>query len=290
MTSARKSCSLSIRQAVLSAAFAGVLAASSAGDAAAASSQWQDVGGGQVRLVAIKDPAQGTLSGVVEVRLDKGWKTYWRSPGSSGIAPEFDFSGSKATEVDRVRFPAPMRMKAGESIFYGYKDTVAFPFYGLAGIGETELRLDLLIGICEEICIPATASLAITSDELNVSDPKAQMQIMLAETFLPQAPADDLRITDFKQHGNRLELKIHSVAVETALHAVVWPRDSEWVSDPVKAERQEDGSFLTVFHLPEGVDVPDAATGAWSFALLLEDAADGQIKKVYEDRINTNSE
>lgn len=290
MTSARKTCSPSFTQAVLSTALLGMLVALSARSATAASSQWQDVGGGQVRLVAIKDPAQGTLSGVVEVRLEKGWKTYWRAPGSSGIPPEFDFSGSKAIEVDRVHFPSPMRMEAGESVFYGYKDAVAFPFYGLAGIGESELRLNLLIGICEEICIPATASLAIPSDELNVSDPRARMQIMLAETFLPQGPTDGLRVTGFSQDGNRLELKIHSEATETDVRAVVWPRDSEWISDPVKAQRQEDGSYLSVFHLPEGVEVPDAATGAWSFALLLQDAEDGQVKKTVEGRIGTNGE
>ena len=288
MTSARKSCSFRFTQAVLSAALLGMLAIFSAQRATAATSQWQDVGGGQVRLVAIKDPAQGTLRGVVEVRLNEGWKTYWRAPGSSGIPPEFDFSASKAIEVARVRFPAPMRMKAGESVFYGYKDTVAFPFYGLAGTGESELRLDLLIGICEEICIPATASLAITADELNVSDPRAQMQIMLAEAFLPQAPADDPRVTGFKQDQNRLELKIRSESAEADIYAVVWPRDSEWISDPVKAERQEDGSLLSVFHLPEGVEVPDATTGAWSFALLLENAADGRVKKAIEGRIDTN--
>ncbi|MEZ5880715.1 MAG: protein-disulfide reductase DsbD family protein [Nitratireductor sp.] len=261
-----------------------------AGAATAASSQWQDIGGGKVRLVALKDPAEGTLSGIVEVRLDKGWKTYWRSPGSSGIPPEFDFSGSRSIEVDRVHFPSPMHIEAGGSVFYGYKDTVAFPFYGLAGTGETQLRLDLLIGVCEEICIPATASLTISDDDLNVSDPKAQMQIMFAETLLPQAPPDDLRATGLKQTGNRLELEIRAEEAGSRLSAVIWPRDGGWVSDPATAEPQENGSYLSVFELPQGVKVPDIESGGWSFALLLQDPDSHAVRKAVEGRIGTPAE
>ena len=290
MTSARKFRSFGPIRAAFTAPVIAALVVLSGAAAQAANSPWQDIGGGAVRLVAVKDPAQGTLSGVVEVKLEKGWKTYWRAPGSSGIPPEFDFSGSSAIEVNSVHFPSPTRIEAGGSVFYGYKDTVAFPFYGLAGLGETELRLDLLIGVCEEICIPATASLSIASDELNISDPKAQMQIMLAETFLPEGSSDNLRIAGFAREGNQLQLRIFSEAVETDINAVIWPRDGGWISDPVKAVRQADGSYLSAFDLPEGVDVPDTASGVWSFALLLQEPEDHHVRKAVEGRIGTPGE
>ena len=30
----------------------------------------------------------------IELRMDDGWKTYWRNPGDSGVPPQFDWSGS----------------------------------------------------------------------------------------------------------------------------------------------------------------------------------------------------
>ena len=37
----------------------------------------------------------GELLAGVQIRLEPGWKTYWRTPGDSGVPPSFDWSGSK---------------------------------------------------------------------------------------------------------------------------------------------------------------------------------------------------
>ena len=60
---------------------------------AADASAWDGDQRAAVRLIA------GTQRGAVhragiEIRLAPGWKTYWRYPGDSGIAPRFDFSQS----------------------------------------------------------------------------------------------------------------------------------------------------------------------------------------------------
>ena len=31
----------------------------------------------------------------VEMRLDSGWKTYWRTPGAGGLPTQFDFTASR---------------------------------------------------------------------------------------------------------------------------------------------------------------------------------------------------
>ncbi len=43
----------------------------------------------QVRLVLTgeKDLTSHTVQGLLKVKLDKDWKTYWRSPGEIGVAP-----------------------------------------------------------------------------------------------------------------------------------------------------------------------------------------------------------
>lgn len=175
----------------------------------AASSKWQDLGGGKARLVAIKDPSTDAIKGMVEVVLDEGWKTYWRSPGGSGIPPEFDFSRSQNLSIDTVAFPVPQWIEIPSSSFAGYKDNVRFVFEGKAQSMDSEMHLDVLIGVCEEICIPATAAFTISADELNRSDPKATMELSMAELDLPIAtPENSVPVLALAYSANNLKILV----------------------------------------------------------------------------------
>lgn len=217
--------------------------------AVAASSQWQDLGGGEARIVAIKDPQTGKLDGIVEVRLKDGWKTYWKSPGGSGIAPEFDFSVSNAVSVEEISFPVPVWIRLPDASFYGYKDHVSFLFSGYANSPDAAIRLEMLLGVCEEICIPATASFEIAAEALNSSDPKAEIAIALARSRLPTEP-----IKDFLLDAAYLDGKTIRVTGKTdgqKLSKAVVSLEDVWVSDPNRLEINEDGSVSAVFNLPD---------------------------------------
>src|SRR3954447_8105027 len=67
-------------------------------------SPWQRDAHSAVRLLA--GSRSGTvLLGGVAIQLQPGWKTYWRTPGDSGVPPRFDFSQSD--NVEAVFPPAP---------------------------------------------------------------------------------------------------------------------------------------------------------------------------------------
>src|SRR5690349_10273315 len=74
----------------------GLAASSISSPAAALSSAW--VAGHKVkaRLVAGRTtPADGSkLMAFVEIALEPGWKTYWRSPGDAGLPPSLDWAKS----------------------------------------------------------------------------------------------------------------------------------------------------------------------------------------------------
>ncbi len=101
----------------------------------------------------------------VEILLGEGWKTYWRVPGEAGQPPLFDFSASRNLKSASVLWPAPKRYadpEAGEAI--GYKGRVVFPVR-VAAVDPgrpVELRLRLDYALCNEICIPARAEVALT--------------------------------------------------------------------------------------------------------------------------------
>src|SRR5271163_3658962 len=76
----------------------------------------------------VKTAGAAFLRAGVEIRLDPGWKTYWRDPGDSGVPPTLDFSGSENVKSVTVLWPAPERFPdgaGGNSI--GYLDHVILP-------------------------------------------------------------------------------------------------------------------------------------------------------------------
>jgi len=187
------------------------IAAVAASPAAAAMTEWQDLGGGKARLAAQMNPADGSVEGVIEVQLLPGWKTYWREPGGSGMPPQFEFGASTGFIAGPVQFPLPQLLKAGGSSFAGYEGQVRFPFRGEALSSTGQIILDALIGVCEEICIPANARFEIALSSLNVSDPQTAILVADAKAMLPGEPREGL-----KAIGARFE-RPHQLTVDVEL-------------------------------------------------------------------------
>jgi DsbC/DsbD-like thiol-disulfide interchange protein len=136
---------------------------------AADASSWDKGLRSAMRLIAASAAAEGgatALRAGIEIRLDKGWKTYWRYPGDSGVPPRFDFKRSHNVRSVTVKWPAPHRFsdEGGQSI--GYKDHVILPLSVVPNDPRkpVTLRLDLDYAICEKLCVPAEAKaeLALT--------------------------------------------------------------------------------------------------------------------------------
>lgn len=168
--------------------------ASFATNSIAATSQWVDLYGGKARLSAVKDPATDVITGMVEIKLKKGWKTYWRKPGGGGIPPIFDFTGSDFFTLQKIQFPAP-EIKEDEQ-FIGYHNLVNFIFTGKATSLDANLKLSLLAGICEKICIPAMADFKIEANALNQSDRKTMMAILLNKSLLPKQANENFSLSN----------------------------------------------------------------------------------------------
>jgi len=252
--------------------------------ALAASSDWKDLGGGKARLVANKDPETGRLEGVIEVRLNKGWKTYWKSPGGSGIAPEFDFSRSRDAYVESIAFPVPEFISLPDATFYGYTKTVGFVFSGMIETPQGGLDLDMLIGVCEEICIPATAQFDISSDQLNRSDPKSAVVLALAKSRLPAAAKETLQLTELTVSGDTLLLNGDAENGDGILKAVVsiaTGQQNNWVSDPV-ALVSKDGNIRAEINVPESIVAQINEGTRWHYTLLRHNEQSGKVSEAVD--------
>ncbi len=227
--------------------------------AQAASSKWHDLGGGKVRLLANLDPSSNMVSGVVEIHLDEGWSTYWRYPGSSGIPPKFDFSKSLAFSPGEVKFPAPQLVTQKYGSYAGYKKKVMFPFDGelLATVGAT-IHLDLLVGVCAEVCIPATATLEIKGPALLQSDPKTVQAVSFAKIAIPrEANAQDVLLERELVDEKALYVTMkHKKSFGIPSLFVEGPND--WYLLPAKYMSQEEDSAvfeLDISRAPKGTDI-----------------------------------
>src|SRR4051794_15421744 len=75
-------------------------------------SAWQRDGHSAVRLLA-GSRSGAVLLGGVAFQLQPGWKTYWRTPGDSGVPPRFDFSKSENIEAGTILWPGPTKFPGG---------------------------------------------------------------------------------------------------------------------------------------------------------------------------------
>lgn len=159
----------------------------------ASSSAWFEAEGGRFRLVTTGTPdASGKLQGVLDIELKRGWKTYWRDPGNSGVPPQIDISESRNVSAVEFSYPAPQRHDDGYSKWAGYDYPVRLPVsFTVPAPGEpATIAADVFLGVCETICVPVQARLEVdpAADPDNVDD---AVVVKAAIAALPRAAQPD---------------------------------------------------------------------------------------------------
>jgi DsbC/DsbD-like thiol-disulfide interchange protein len=108
----------------------------------------------------------------IHIKMQPGWKTYWRKPGDGGIAPHFDWSGSGNVKTVSVLYPVPHRFEDGYSTSIGYEKEVVFPL--LVEPEEpgrpVELQLNVSYAICGKLCVPVVSRLRGTPNSGTYKD------------------------------------------------------------------------------------------------------------------------
>lgn len=138
-----------------------------------------------------------TVPVAVEIVLEDGWKTYWRSPGDAGLAPVFDWTGSQNIAKTEVHYPAPHRFTAADLDNYGYGGKVVFPIDITPATRDAalELRLKLDILVCHDVCIPETKQLSLSLPAGNASpSPDADAYQYGIDRLPAAAGADDFAV------------------------------------------------------------------------------------------------
>src|ERR1700742_4884665 len=117
-----------------------------------------------VRLLAGSRSGSVLLGGIA-FQLQPGWKTYWRTPGDSGVPPRFDFSASDNIDKVTVLWPAPKKFPDGAGgTSFGYQRDVPPPLRIIKKKPDkpVTLRAEINYAVCEKLCVPVEAKTEVS--------------------------------------------------------------------------------------------------------------------------------
>lgn len=153
---------------------------------AAEASAWSEDTRSAIRLIAGTNKAGAeALRAGIEIKLQPGWKTYWRYPGDSGVPPRFDLAGSENLARARISYPAPHLLTDETGNSLGYKGGVIFPLKISAKDPSkpVTLRLKVDYAVCEKLCIPAVGRAELA---LGIGESSSDAALSAAEAHVPE--------------------------------------------------------------------------------------------------------
>mgnify|MGYP002777039597 FL=1 len=188
----------------------------------------------------------GTQIAALDLTLTPGWKTYWRAPGEAGIPPTFDWTGSTNLDTVRLRWPTPSVFYTSGMRSIGYHDGLLLPIEVVPVDPAQPVRLQLRVdmGICLDICVPA--SVAMAGELAGPGAPEPGIAAALADQPMDPSAAGLTRIgcaAEAIADGWRLTATLDMPPLgpdETV--AVEVDQPDVWVSE---AEAVRDGATLT---------------------------------------------
>ncbi|MDX3772646.1 protein-disulfide reductase DsbD family protein [Chromatiaceae bacterium AAb-1] len=164
------------------------------GTTLAASSGWQQSTHLKAELVSNYQQvtAGQTFQLALHVIHDEHWHTYWQNPGDSGLATSITWSLPDGVTAAGIQWPVPQAISIPPLVNYGYEgETTLLTAISVPQDYQADsiaVRADVDFLICEEICIPAEASLELVIPVADKAEPTRNYQALFeqAEQQLPQ--------------------------------------------------------------------------------------------------------
>lgn len=154
----------------------------------------------RVRLQADRSAPDHTRI-LLEVALESGWKTYWRSPGEGGIAPRILWD--QPVGDFQWHWPTPRPFEVAGLSTQGYQEQVRFPLSLDYPAGQP-LKGTLRLSTCSNVCILTDYPFTLEAD--GQAPAGFDFAWARAMSTLPQPLPADTRVELGYQH-NQLQLR-----------------------------------------------------------------------------------
>ena len=245
---------------------AGLTAAQAA--AAPGASPWVARDFAEIRLIAAATAtgARDSLPAGLHIRLQPGWKVYWRSAGDAGFPPSLEWAGSTNLAGAEMAFPVPKRFSILGLQSYGYGDEVVYPLrLAIARPGAPlSLRARMRGLMCKEICLPLEADLSLDLPA-GAAAPSAFAQLI--DRFRARVPGDlsnaGLRVTAVDAIGappDRLRVRLSADA--PLVNPDVFPEGPDGVTFGAPERRFDNDRRTATLTLPLTVQGRAPVVGA----------------------------
>jgi DsbC/DsbD-like thiol-disulfide interchange protein len=176
-------------------------------------------------------PGGGPVTGAefmlgLKIELEPGWKTYWMTPGPTGLAPHIEIiaqpidktgrtaphSGSKSDRFE-VLFPVPVRLPEGD---IGYEREVILPLQLILTDPDISHSIKVVgtIGLCETLCVPVDVSLVLHHDPKGRPQWQNRHAIQQALEKVPEEKGNLSFLVKAFREENNLILQHHSAEIE----------------------------------------------------------------------------
>lgn len=211
------------------------------------------------------------------------WHTYWQNPGDSGTATQIEWQLPQGVTAGPIQWPLPNRFKLGTITNYGYSDkvtllsTISIPKTAKVG-SLLPIRAKVSWLVCEEVCIPQQAELALTLTVSNSSGkPATHPSISQALAQLPQPSPWS---ATFNQADDKIQLGIASPELQTHKLKDVWFYPHTWGHiDHGAAQGIESDNKGLILNLKVGESPIKGDTALSGVLVFTEQTADGSVTR-----------
>src|ERR1700732_635865 len=183
------------------------------------------------------------------LQMAPGWHTYWKYSGDAGLPSEIKWNLPPGWKVGEIQWPIPLKTNdPGDIQTYGYQDEVLLiqEITPPAKIDSSPVKLSAAADwlVCERICIPGGANLALELRTSTSSEPKNTDLFARYRRLLPQTFPDSKTATaDWSRNGSYLLLKVSSATLANypSVDFFPVPQGSTVVGHPAVQSKNAEG-------------------------------------------------
>ena len=195
------------------------------------------------------DKSNNKAQGLLEIKLDDEWKTYWRSPGEGGVSPVLDWGQSQNLSDLKWFWPTPAFYEQSGLMTLGYKHDVVFPMELTFEDINQPLFFSgkLTLPTCTNICVLTDYDLELSPIKLNNLEIEASAQHLFQQGLASvpkQSDSTTLISASFDALSQKLQVQLNHDSGWTTPQILIDGADitDDYFSQPVVAV---DGNLIT---------------------------------------------